>query len=109
MAEDLRLKPKDVDGLLKILVGVAAKWVVFIGQLGLKQSQIDIIERDAKGGSVECLRNGLLDWIAQNPQPTYGAIIKALRNPVLEDATLAKEVEKFAIEVKGEIWWWAKF
>ena len=106
MATDLHLTSKHVDRLLNILADVAANWILFMGQLGLSNSKIKMIERDVATGnkrSIECLRAALFEWMSCSgcDNPTYSAIAVALRSKVLQYETLAREVEDFAQRIKG--------
>lgn len=105
---DIRVMPKHVDRLLSVLTDVAAKWILFMGQLGLSPARISQIERDVPPGdhrSVECLRAALLQWISASDNPTYDEIVAVLKGPVLGDAVLAEAVEIFA---NSEFIFWFK-
>jgi hypothetical protein len=100
----VRVMPKHVDRLLAVLADLAANWTIFMGQLEFPQARIAEIERDVPQGdrrSLECLRTALHQWVSSSDNPTYGAIIEALKSPVLKDFVLAQSVEAFANNLEG--------
>ena len=100
----VRVMSKHVDRLLAVLVDLAANWTIFMGQLEFPQARIAEIERDVPQGdrrSLECLRTALHQWVSSSDNPTYGAIIEALKSPVLKESVLAQSVEAFANNLEG--------
>lgn len=102
-AVHVRVTPKHVDRLLAALADLAANWNLFMGQLDFPQARIKEIERDVPPGdrrSLECLRTALLQWVSISDNPTYGAIIAALKSPVLNEVVLAQTVEAFSNNIE---------
>ena len=100
----VRVMSKHVDRLLTVLADLAANWTIFMGQLEFPQARIAEIERDVPQGdrrSLECLRTALHQWVSRNDNSTYGAIIEALKSPVLKEFVLAQSVEAFANNLEG--------
>ena len=93
-----RVAQGHVDDLLRILSdGVASRWPVFMGQLGLPQPKIMQIERDTPPGigrCIECLRTALLQWVVSD-NPTCDVIISALRSSLFGDEELVRKVENY--------------
>ena len=100
----VRVMSKHVDRLLAELADLAANWTIFMGQLEFPQARIAEIERDVPQGdrrSLECLRTALHQWVSRSDNSTYGAIMEALKSPVLKEFVLAQRVEEFANNLEG--------
>lgn len=95
---------KQVERLLLILVEVAAKWDLFLGQLEVPRHRLDRINRDTPHTdthSIECLRAGLYAWVKSSKNATYGSLCNALRCSVIEEELLAERIERHISDLEG--------
>ena len=80
--------------LLDALQEKAAKWSSIGIQLNLSPDELDIIRADSDG-VVECLIGVLRKWQSKtDTQPTWKAVIEALKAPALGEAVLAAKLEE---------------
>ena len=80
--------------LLDALQEKAAKWSLIGIQLNLSPDELEIIRADSDG-VVGCLTGVLRKWQSKtDPQPTWKAVIEALKSPALGEAALAKKLEQ---------------
>lgn len=99
------VSPDSIDQLLVTLCEVAAKWILFAGQLGIPNARINLINRDtpiSENHSIECLRAALLFWTASSVEPTYEKLIAALESPVINEEFLAGNVREIAEKLEGD-------
>lgn len=76
--------------LLNSLISKAAKWDSLGIQLGLSPDELDIIKANSQDVE-ECLKNVLQKWHKKNLNPTWQAIIAALK--AMDEARFARDLE----------------
>ena len=76
------------------LYEVRTQWRPLGGILRVDPATLGAISAQYRDIPDDCLRETLSYWLRQvNPLPTWEAIVKALRNPVIKQATLAQTIE----------------
>ena len=89
-------KPLTTSDLSKVrneVFSAAAKWYDIGLELGVSADDLDTIKK-ANDDPKECLREMLRQWLPKvDPQPSWEALVAALRIPAVNYATLAHEIE----------------
>ena len=95
---DKKLSIWDLHGLLFLLVHVATKWRAIGGVLHFPEHVLDVIRQKLVcivGGSVQCLREMLAQWLGHDKPPecdpaTTCVLAVVLRHPSVNEGQLAK-------------------
>ena len=86
----------DINDLVKVLRAVweaRAKWYTIGLELGIAPDTLDSIKGSAKDNIDDCITAMIKDWLNNgNPRPTWAALAKALRSPIVGYGRLAKQL-----------------
>ena len=91
-----------VSQLAALLQPVAGCWSLFLGQLGLPPSSLELIAANNAGRpnvAMMCLVEGLTLWVRSHEKPAFKSISEVLRGRVLPNMTLAADIEAFSEQV----------
>ena len=86
--------PPEIDDFLEqVAVKVSAKWRMLGIKLGVKTHELDEISKQNQGGLL-CLERVLALWKDKaNPPYTWATVIDALKSPIVEENSVAEDVE----------------
>lgn len=91
---DSKLVADDLGDLQNELHGMSSKWYNLGVQLHIKLGDLDNIRREGFI-PVDCQREMLKIWLKQvDPYPTRNTLIKALKQPVIDEQQLADYLQK---------------
>lgn len=89
---DSKFVTADLGELQNELHGISSKWYDLGVQLHIDSGELDNIKRD---NPVECLREMLKIWLKKvDPDPTWNALIDALKSRVINEQKLANQLER---------------
>ncbi len=88
-----RLVPNDLVTVLTELREVRADWYDIGLALNLKPGDLDAIKGPYKYPK-ECLRETIKAWLNTSPDPSWEAIVQALRSPIVSRDNLAEFLEQ---------------
>ena len=79
----------------KAIWDVRAKWCDVGVELCLDVNSLDVIKKDYQKVD-ECFSMMLKSWLNQEcaPQPTWSALVEALKSPIIDNPRLAQELEE---------------
>ena len=86
------LTDKNLGEIQNILSEVCEKWFNIGIQLKITHGTLKIIEADYKKVE-ECCREMLHTWLTQEPEPTWAALVEALKSPSLKCEDVARKIE----------------
>lgn len=92
----VELVSANLSKVLNLLVSASIKWFDLGLQLGLRESDLKVIEYDrGKDGAHVCLREMISLWLKMiNPQPSWEGLVVALKKPSVQLIALAKKIKK---------------
>ena len=86
------LTAEDFWKVQNILWEVSEKWFDIGIQLKLTPSNLKMIEADYKKVE-DCCREMLHTWLTQEPEPTWAALVEALKSPPVKCDNVARKIE----------------
>ena len=89
-----KLNTSDLSKVRNEALSAAAKWYDIGLELGMTADDLDVIQK-ANDNPKVCLREMLRQWLSgMDPEPSWEALIAALRKPVVNYPALASDIEQ---------------
>ena len=83
----------NLGGVLEAVWEARAKWYNIGLKLGISVGTLDSINKTANQNPDDCITAVIKDWLKNGkPKPTWAAVAKALKSPMVGYAQLAEEL-----------------